>query len=261
MALLDAHMHLDGYDDDDIAGVIAAIERDRILTMAVSVDAESYARSCEMAARSALVIPSFGIHPWEAPRYAARLDEIEPLIADSALVGEIGLDHRFVEDPEEYGPQRIVFDHQLRRAAEQRKLVNLHTSGAEWLVAEALAASGVTRAIVHWYNGPIDALEALVDLGCLFTVGVEVLVSEGIREIAATIPDERLLTETDNPGGWRWLVGEMGQPPMVRDVLAELARVRGTTEEAVVALVAGNLRRLVSGDPCLASWAAALDAA
>ncbi len=254
MLLVDAHAHLDKYGDRELDRVIAAIERHRIVTVAVSVDPESYTRTLAVAERSEFVIPSFGIHPWEAPRFADRLDEIEPLVAGSPLVGEIGLDRRWVEDEDAYGPQQVVLEHQLRLAAEQGKLVNLHTSGAEWLIAEALHRAGGSPAIVHWYNGPTDALEALSDLGCLFTVGVEILVSETIREIATAIPDDRLLTETDNPGGWFWLTGEEAGPAVVHEVVAELARVRATSADAVTALVAENLHRIVSGNPHLAAW-------
>ena len=64
---VDAHAHLDKYDDKRIEEVLSEIEGRRILTMSVSVDPASFLRTESIAARSHLVVPSFGIHPEQAP--------------------------------------------------------------------------------------------------------------------------------------------------------------------------------------------------
>jgi TatD DNase family protein len=74
--MLDAHAHLDKYDADQIDQVLAAIERESILTLSVSVDPSSFLRAEAIAARSMLVIPSFGIHPEHAPLFVGSLDQI-----------------------------------------------------------------------------------------------------------------------------------------------------------------------------------------
>lgn len=107
--LVDAHTHLDKYDNDQIGDVLADIERRRILALSVSVDPVSFARAEAIAARSALVVPSFGIHPERAPSFVDSLAGIGNLVDRSPMIGEIGLDHRFVTDVAQYGPQREVF--------------------------------------------------------------------------------------------------------------------------------------------------------
>ena len=74
------------------------------------------------------------------------------------MIGEIGLDRRWVEEPERYEPQRAVFSHFLRRAAALDRVINVHTSGAEAECLEAIVAHGCRRVIVHWYSGPLDVL-------------------------------------------------------------------------------------------------------
>src|SRR5689334_10732437 len=217
--LIDAHTHLDQYGDAALDAALDEISADRILTVAVAMDPPSYARTQAISARSGLVLPCFGIHPWNAYRYAHDLDALQPLIDASPLLGEIGLDYLWDEDPAHYPAQRAVFAHFLKAAAMQDKIVNLHTKAAEHDVVTMLDQFGVRRAIVHWYSGPRDAFDALVARGCYFTFGVETLSSAEIQALARLAPLERILTETDGPEGLRWLTGEIGMPHHIPDVL------------------------------------------
>jgi len=89
----------------------------------------------------------------------------------------------------------------------------------------------------------------MITRGFYFTIGVEVTESEAIRRIALTIPENRLLTETDNPGALKWLSGSPGMPSAIRTVVEALASVRQTTPEEVESAVQGNFLTLVSDDP------------
>jgi len=252
--LIDAHAHLDHYGDN-LDTALAEIESHRILTVAVSMDPESYERVSEIARRCPLVIPALGVHPWNAPHYANRLDELSPLIAESPMIGEIGLDFHFVKDPSCRPAQRKVFDFFLAAARRQNLIVNLHTKGAEREVLEMLANHDVGRAIVHWYSGPIGAMSGYFDRGCLFTVGVEILVSDRIRRIAARIPAGLLLTETDNPGGYEWYTKEPGRPSLITKVIEKLAEARKTAPEAIKETVHDNFARVVGRNERLRPWA------
>lgn len=249
---IDAHAHLDHYGDA-LPAALDEIARQRIVTFSVSMDVDSYRQAQAIAERSPYVLASFGIHPWEAPRFADNLPALDDLIAGSPMLGEIGLDTVWVEDPATYPAQRRVFEYFLAAAREQDKIVNLHTKGAEQEVLDLLRRYDIRRAIVHWYSGPLEVLDGLIAWGAYFTVGVEVLRSETIRTIARRVPPEQLLTETDNPGGWEWLVGERGMPRLVIDVVRALAELRRTDEETLAAQVCANLARLVGDDPRLAT--------
>ena len=110
-----------------------------------------------------------------------------------------------------------------------------------------------SRAIIHWYSGPMDILRAMIDFGCYFTIGVEVLYSDYIKEIAKAMPDHLLLTETDNPGALRWLKknDEIGMPTAIKDVVNALAELRQSTPEHIESLVQANFSRLIADDPWL----------
>ena len=251
---IDAHAHLDKYDDSQIAGVVESIEREEILTLSVSVDVSSFLRNEEIAERSNLVVPGFGIHPSEAPRHQQSLDEVERHVTRSPYIGEIGLDHRFVTDESQYESQREVFDRFLGLAQEQDKFVNVHCIGAEYKTVDMMRAHGIERAIIHWYSGPPGALRQLMAEGYMFTISAEVLHSDHIRGIATTIPIDQLLTETDNPGGPEWVTGDRGQPGLIADVVAELARVRRMDPEELTSTVRSNMERFLEGDTHMTPW-------
>ncbi len=246
--LIDAHAHVDRYDEE-LSAALEEINRVRIFTVSTAMDVPSYERNREIAARCPLVLPAFGIHPWNAPQYAGRLEELAAYIDASPMLGEIGLDHRWVEDASAYPAQRRVLEFFLAAARDQDKIVNLHTSGAEREVMELLERFAVRRAIVHWYAGPLDLLREWIGRGAYFTIGVEIFSSEHIQNIAREIPMDRLLTETDNPGGLKWLNGTLGMPSHLQQVVERLAIVRGIRANQVTSAVEANWRRLIENDP------------
>ena len=246
--LIDAHAHLDHYDSgNERRAALNEIDRERILTIAVAMNPASYDATKRLARGYKTIVPCFGIHPWEAPKHSRHLDSLLPQIAETPLIGEIGLDKKFVKDIDLYPAQRRVFDFFLAAAKQHNKIVNIHSSGAEADVLAALESHGIERAIVHWYNGPMDVFEKLVARGCYFTFGVELKSSPAIQMLARACPQERLLTETDNPGGAKWLFGQPGQPRIIGSVVASLAEVRGTSPAEMVEIVRQNFLRLISG--------------
>ena len=244
MRLIDAHVHLSAYGEFTTQA-LTEIGRLGILTRAVSVDVESYLATRALAAQSELVIGEFGIHPWNASRYAGELDTLIPYLDEAPAIGEIGLDFHWVKDRESYPAQRRVFEFLLHGAVARGKTVNLHTKGAEREIAQYLESAGCRRSIVHWYSGPLELVDRLLAAGAYFTFGVELGRSSHLQAILNLVPDGRLLTETDNPGGQQWLTGELGMPGLVCAVLRQIAALRGLEAGEVAAVVAGNHRRLL----------------
>ena len=248
--LIDAHVHLDKYGDllDEALG---EIEENRIFTVATAMDVPSYLELQKIGDRSDLVLPTFGIHPRRAADYADRLRDIGRFIEMSPAIGEIGLDFHWVKDTSTYPAQRKVLEYFIAAAAEQNKFVNLHTKAGEKEILDLLEKYAAKRAIVHWYSGPMDILRAMIDFGCYFTIGVEVLYSDYIKEIAQAVPDPLLLTETDNPGALRWLKknDEVGMPTAIQNVVNKVAELRQTTPERIERLAHENFSRLLTDDP------------
>ena len=246
---------------DLLDAALKEIETEKIFTVATAMDIPSYEELRKIGKRSDLVMPTFGIHPRRAADYAGRLKELGRYIEMSPAIGEIGLDFHWVKDESTYPAQRKVLEYFIAAAAEQNKFVNLHTKAGEREILDLLEKHDLKRAVIHWYSGPMDILRAMIEYGCYFTIGVEVLYSDYIKEIARTVPDPLLLTETDNPGALKWLKknDQIGMPAAIKSVVAALAELRRSSPLDIEKLVHGNFSRLVAGDPWLhASYAARL---
>src|SRR5262244_1084239 len=258
--LIDAHVHIDKYGAE-LNEALQDIRTRRIFTIAVAMDAPSYKRSREIGDGCDLVLPTFGIHPRRAPEYVDGLSDLGSLIEQSPAIGEIGLDFHWVEDSSQYPAQTKVLEYFLAAALEQKKFVNLHTKSAEQEILKLLERYDIKRAIIHWYSGPLDILRELIDFGAYFTVGVEISFSETIKAIAREIPRHLLLTETDNPGGLKWLKGAIGMPKEVEKVIEVTAGLRGVSAAALKQTIHGNFIRLIDNDPWLSDVTALLASA
>lgn len=258
--LIDAHVHLDKYGDL-LNQALREIDEQRIFTVATAMDLPSYLELQKIGARSELVLPTFGIHPRRAAEYADRLPELSRYIDMSPAIGEIGLDLHWVKDTTTYPAQRKVLEYFIAAAAEQNKFVNLHTKAGEKEILDLLVKYDVRRAIIHWYSGPMDVLQAMIEFGCYFTIGVEVLYSDYIKRIAKAVPDHLLLTETDNPGALKWLKknDEIGMPAAIESVVEAVALLRNSTRRQIETLVQANFTRLIAQDPGLKHSSTLLD--
>jgi TatD DNase family protein len=248
--LIDAHVHLDKYGDL-LDQALREIETDRIFTLATAMDLPSYQELQQIGRRSALVLPTFGIHPRRAPQYADGLSELSHYIETTPAIGEIGLDFHWVKNSSEYPAQLKVLEYFFAAAREQKKIVNLHTKGGERQILDLLERYDIARPIIHWYSGPLDILRALVQFGAYFTIGVELRYSETIQAIAREIPERLLLTETDNPGGLKWLKGVVGMPSEIQKVVNQLALLRNSNTASISRTVHANFVRLIKDDPWL----------
>lgn len=242
--MVDAHTHIDQFGDD-LPKALEQIKKLSIKTLAVSMDIPSFRETQRIAESELLIIPSFGIHPWKAPEYADRLDELLGPLKEAKAIGEIGLCHRFVDDETQYPAQRTVFNYFLDAAEKSGKLINLHTSGAESEILDCLKGRNLPAIVVHWYSGPPKLVKEYLDLGAYFTIGVEVLQSENIQSLAKELPEDRILTETDNPNGWEWLNGEMGFPELIEPVESKMAEIRDVSREELSDTISANFRRVL----------------
>jgi len=226
--LLDAHVHIDHYGER-LDEALAQIAAQRILTVCVAMDIPSYERTLEIVSGSSYLIPTFGIHPAKAHDYAQNLSALDPYLERTPLIGEAGLDFFWVEDKATYPLQMEVFRYQCQWAQRMSKPMNLHTKGAELEILQTLREFGLRDSLIHWYSGPPELIGEYLAQGCYFSLGVETLISPSIQAIARQIPLERILLESDNPGGYEWLTGQVGMPSILIDVLEKVAAIKGVS--------------------------------
>ncbi|VYT84008.1 TatD family deoxyribonuclease [Clostridium tertium] len=241
---IDCHTHLDSFKEN-IEDAIKEINDNKILTLANSMDIESYIKNKEYSRFSEYIKPCFGIHPWRASEYKGSLEELIPYIEDSEIIGEIGLDFLWVEDKSTFEEQRKIYNFILKESIKRNKVVSLHTKDAEEEVYESLKRYNYNKVIVHWYSGDIKTLEKFIKHGCYFTISVDIGYSDRTKEILTMIPKDKLLLETDGPTALEWINGEYGYPSEIIKVYKKVATIKGYETEELINIVQNNYYNLL----------------
>jgi TatD DNase family protein len=254
--LVDSHAHLEGSrfdaDRDDVIARARAGGIDAILTVGqVEADWSGLEASFALADRYPFVYTSVGLHPHDARLFTDETAERMLAAARRPKVvawGECGLDFYYDNSPRD--AQRAAFRSQLRLARQTGLPVILHSRDA---AAETLAileeewAGSARGGVFHCFTYDDEVALRAVEAGfhVSFSGIVTFKTAEEVKRAAAAVPADRILVETDCP----FLApipfrGKRNEPVYVREVAAEIARIRGVTVEEIGRVTTENFRRL-----------------
>jgi TatD DNase family protein len=263
--LIDSHAHLDMPDfSEDLPAVLdRAREAGVLQIVTVGIDLESSRAAVELAAEHPFVFATVGCHPHNADAFeSADLDRLADLASRRQEVvawGEIGLDYFRNRSARE--SQLRVFRRQLEIAAGLGLSVVVHDREAHEDVVSCLEEMGSKRpgGVIHCFSGDAALARTFLDMGFVLSLPGTVTFpkAETVREVARTVPLDRLLVETDAP----YLApvprrGRRNEPALVVHTAREIARLRGEPFEEVARLTSMNARRvfgLPDPDLCKAS--------
>jgi TatD DNase family protein len=256
MELFDTHAHLDEEAfAGDLPGVIERAEQVGLVgILAVGTTAGSSEAAIRLAERFPLVWAAVGIHPNFAAQAAAYdWTQIESLVQHPRVVaiGETGLDRHWNYTPfvlqEEYLRRHLALSRQTA------KPVVLHCREAEAdlrrILQEDYQAHGPLSGILHAFSGDWETAQWGLAWGLhvSFAGMLTYKNAKNLREVAARIPEERLLIETDSP----YLVPvplrnrvRRNEPAHIIHTLECLAQVRQCDPSTLAAITAKNARRL-----------------
>lgn len=256
--LVDSHCHLDFPDfADDLDAIVARAEAvgiGRILT--ISTRARRLPALLAIAERFPNVYCSVGTHPHHADEEdGIAADELIELTKHPKVValGEAGLDN-FYEHGASGAQQRGFRAHIAAARATGLPLV-IHTREADaecGRILEDEMAKGAFRAVLHCYTGGRDlAMQAIaLGLSISFTGILTFKKSEALRDLAAELPADRIMVETDAPylapGKLR---GKRNEPSYVVETAKALAEARGVSLEEISRQTTANFFRLFSKVP------------
>jgi TatD DNase family protein len=248
--LIDSHCHLDAEEfDADRDAVIARARAAGVSAQIVpAVDAAGWRKLRTICVATPGLFPAYGLHPMYLDRHRPEhLVELRDWLERErpVAVGECGLDF-FVEglDPAQ---QQVYFDGQLRLARDFELPVIVHTRRAVDQVLAAIRRFAPLRGVVHSFSGSADQAKRLFDHGFLIGLGGPVTYERANRlhRLAATLPIECLLLETDAPdqpdSAHR---GQRNEPGRLPAVLETIARLRDIEPTALAQATSENARRL-----------------
>jgi TatD DNase family protein len=266
MDLIDSHAHLDFRPFDDDRDAVIARARDAglvaILNSATSL-ASSWA-SVSLAETHDFVCAAVGVHPHGATTATRTvLEQLRALANHPKVVaiGEIGLD--YYRDLSPRPAQRRAFADQLALAKEVGLPVIVHSRDAhddvfallqDWLSPHKHAGRIERRqgqGVLHSYAAGPERLDEALEMGFYIGISGPVTFKNAgrLQEVAAKVPLDRLLIETDCP----YLTpephrGERNEPAYVRYVAQAIARIRQVSEETVAQATTDNARWLFGID-------------
>ncbi len=230
---IDTHCHLDAAefsaDRDAVAAAAVAAGVTKIVVPAVEVANFAAVRQC--CQRYPGCLPAYGIHPMYTPQATdADLDVLRDWLQRErpVAVGEIGLDH-FVEglDP---ARQLHLFVEQLKLAREFDLPVLLHVRRAIDPILRELRRVGVRGGIAHAFNGSRQQAEIFISLGFKLGFGGAMTWPRAtrLRALAATLPIESMVLETDAPDIPPDFVGHgRNEPAFLPRIAQTLSELRG----------------------------------
>lgn len=257
--LVDFHCHLDLFPD--IESAVMEAEKAGVYTLAVTTTPKAWPRNFEITRTTRHVRAALGFHP---QLVAERHNEVtlwENYLPQAHFIGEVGLEAspRYFRS---FELQKQVFERILRRCAESgAKILSVHSVRAAKPVLDLIEKHFPPprgRVVLHWFTGSKAEARRGVELGCYFSTNAEMIQKERGREMIASLPVDRLLTETDGP--FTKIDGRPTLPEDVISVVVGVAKVRGVTLEDMANTIEKNLRNLLNavGTPPL-DWESSVE--
>ena len=252
--LVDSHCHLDCIDLSDFENSFdkliqhthdAGVEH----MLCVSINLKTYPDMLEKVREYPNISVSAGLHPMADQSDAFSVEALSELAQDEKVVaiGETGLDYYYHKDNPQW--QRERFRAHIQVANEVNKPIIVHTRDAgddtlKILREENAEACG---GVIHCFTETQDFADSALELGFMISFSgiVTFRNADALRAIAKTIPDDRLLIETDSP----YLApiphrGKPNQPAFVQHVAETLAEIRNTSVESIAEISRNNFYRL-----------------
>ena len=251
---VDSHCHLDCIDlsdfDNSFDKLIQRTHEAGVEHMlCVSINLRSYPDMLEKVRDYPDISVSAGLHPMADESDEFSIEYLSELAKDEKVVaiGETGLDYYYHKDNPQWQQDR--FRAHIQVANKVNKPVIIHTRDAGDDTLKILQQENATSCggVIHCFTETQDFANKAMDLGLMISISgiVTFRNADVLRDIAKTIPDDRLLIETDSP----YLApiphrGKQNQPAFVQHVAETLAEIRNTSVESIAEISRNNFYRL-----------------
>ena len=251
--LIDSHCHLEykGLVEDQQGVLARAREAGVGGFLSISTRQREWAQVIATTEREADVWASVGIHPHEADAHA---DLGEAALLEAAThprviaIGETGLDYYYDHSDREM--QKALFRRHISVSRQTGLPLIIHTRDAEddtfAILAEEME-QGAFPALIHCFTASADFGRKVLDLGLMISLSgiVTFKNAKDLQAVAAELPEDRILVETDAP----FLApvphrGRVCEPAFTADTARFVAGLRGTTPAALAETTTRNFFRL-----------------
>jgi TatD DNase family protein len=254
-SLIDTHAHLDDEKfRDDLPAVLERARAAGVCRIVTVATTAPTSRLCvDLAARyPEVLVATVGIQPNNVAEAAGvDWDDVVGLATSERVValGETGLDRYWDDTP--FPQQEDYFDRHLTLARRLKLPVVIHCRDAEADVVRMLRADfdrhGPVRGVMHSFTGGAETAKACLEMGLYLSFAGMLTYknAQALRDVAATVPRDRLLVETDSP----YLApvpmrGKRNEPAFVAHTAACLATLVGVDVAVLAEQTTVNARAL-----------------
>ena len=252
--MIDSHAHLDmeafDLDREEVLNRAEAAGVGKILSLALLDEEASYEQAFKIVEGSEMLWTAVGCTPHDAKDFGVEGEQLLEELAGRpkvVAIGEVGLDYHYNLSPPEI--QRDVFRRQIRVARKLSLPLIIHHREAEQDLISILDEEGASKVgcVFHSYTAGPELARAGLDRG--FTISFSGILTfknaKSLRDVAATVPLDRVLVETDCP----YLApvphrGKRCEPAFVVDTAKVLAEVLGLSTREVERATDENFHRL-----------------
>jgi len=248
--LIDTHAHL-----EEIEHLEEAFKRAQSsgveAVIAVGQDDASNKRVlqiCSDSKKAIKVYPALGVHPGKVDECDEKraLFFIEENIKDLVAIGEIGLDFWYKEARKQERVKSLqieIFRKQLTLAKRFSKPIIVHSRGSWRECLDIVKDAGIERVNFHWYSGPEDILDEILECGYYISATPSAEYSKEHKSAIMRTPLERIFLETDSPVRFRPQEGlYSAEPKDVVRTLKAVSQIKNLSEEEVAQVTENNAR-------------------
>ena len=246
--LIDSHAHYDHKrfdpDRDKLVKSLPGLGVVKIIN--VGCDMDSSEASIKLAEKYPFVYATVGVHPHDAKSLdEGGFESLKNMLSHKKVValGEIGLDFYHNFSPPDV--QKKWFKRQLALADEFGLPVVIHSRDAAADTMAIIKESGQNKGVLHCYSGHLPMALEYIEMGFYIAIGGVVTYknAEKTREVAAGIPLDRLVIETDAPY-LSPIRGKRNDSTNLHIIAEAIAEARGIKKEEVAETSSQNARKL-----------------
>jgi TatD DNase family protein len=234
--MIDAHIHLDHYDESDLREILATLTDHQVEALvAVSFDMKSSLLNRSFSLEDTRVKPAYGFHPEQEIPSSQEMDELfswmEQHVNEMIAVGEVGLPYyKKIESKVhlDYQPYIQLLERFMEFSTKWKKPIVLHAVYEDaHIVCDLLEKHYVTKAHFHWFKGDETVVKRIISNGYFISITPDILYEEEIQQLATLYPLDQMMVETDGPWPFEGpFANKRTEPKMMRRTIEKIAQLK-----------------------------------
>lgn len=241
--LIDAHIHLDQYRDEEIPALLEEVET----VIAVSMQLSSCKRTLHLSNNYQPVKAAFGFHP-EQPLLSpndetALFDWIRSHQDDMVAIGEVGLPYYLKQEQAiDERPYMALLERFVALAKELDKPIVLHAVYEDAsIVCDLLDKHQLRQAHFHWFKGDEAVVKRMIQHGYFISITPDCLYEQEIQQLIQAYPIELMMVETDGPWPFEGpFTNKRTSPWMMHSTIEVIASIKGLSTQEVAQIITQN---------------------